>query len=40
MHGTLAADVGEARKSRLNNVNELGQRALLFFSPGVAARCC
>ncbi len=33
MHGTLAADVGEARKSRLNNVNELGQRALLFFQP-------
>ncbi len=33
MHGTLAADVGEARKSRLNNVSELGQRALLFFQP-------
>ena len=33
MHGTLAADVGEARKSRLSNVSELGQRALLFFQP-------
>jgi 4-amino-4-deoxy-L-arabinose transferase-like glycosyltransferase len=33
MHETLAADVGEARKSRLNNVSELGQRALLFFQP-------
>ena len=33
MHGTLAADVGEARESRLSNVSELGQRALLFFQP-------
>src|SRR6476660_4475709 len=33
MHGTLAADVGEGRESRLSNVSELGQRALLFFQP-------
>ncbi len=33
LHGTLAADAGEARKSRLSNVSELGQRALLFFQP-------
>ena len=33
MHGTLATDAGEASSSRLSNVSELGQRALLFFQP-------
>jgi 4-amino-4-deoxy-L-arabinose transferase-like glycosyltransferase len=33
MHGTLAADVGDARRSRLNSMSEFGQRALLFFQP-------
>jgi 4-amino-4-deoxy-L-arabinose transferase-like glycosyltransferase len=33
MHATIAADAGQARKSRLSNVSDLGQRALLFFQP-------
>jgi 4-amino-4-deoxy-L-arabinose transferase-like glycosyltransferase len=33
LQGTLAADMGETRRSRLNSVSELGQRALLFFQP-------
>jgi 4-amino-4-deoxy-L-arabinose transferase-like glycosyltransferase len=33
MQGTLAADMGETRRSRRHNVSEFGQRALLFFQP-------
>jgi 4-amino-4-deoxy-L-arabinose transferase-like glycosyltransferase len=33
VQGTLAADMGETRRSRLKGMSEFGQRALLFFQP-------